>query len=600
MPGIKQITIYQKGDSHIVDLGEINVLVSKTEVPVDQKFIEAICQEIKKITREAGRQAREKAFETSKSSVLSDLKKTGQLLFNHLFPEDIQEILRKADPSDLYLRLDENLLHIPWELCHDGEDFLTLKFNLGRQVLTGQRPRQDPDRSSAETTSLLIILDPSETLPYAQREAEELCSVLDENTQINAQIIGGRQAEKFKLLKALEGQDLVHFIGHSVYRQGPSKDTGWLLKEGLLKAEEISRLNRPPAVVFSNSCHSLATGEASAPTFDEKSLGVGGGFMMAGVGNFIGTSGMISDQGSVQFAVRFYWELTAGRPLGEALQEAKMNVIRTEGKNNLLWASYLLYGDPGYHLGLQIAPTRPPEPPKPSKPPKPPEQPELPKAPRAEQETAPFPLPIGSYDLPSHRVRNALSLVLVLFSLAGLGYMVIPPLFHPTRGIGNTTWIKEAFPVAGPWGWKKGYYTILSDEWDGRALSFLTRQPLTDFMVEMQVQSGQAAWPDAGFGIMIRSPDASKTLVFYISGEGASWLFGENGQRQSLARVQDISISDGSRLAVRARNGLYEASVNGVPVLAVQQHPFSANIGLVVESRWAKTPGFKDMKVEKK
>jgi len=42
-----------------------------------------------------------------------------------------------SNPGDLYLRLDEHLIHIPWELCYDGEDFLATKFRVGRQVITG-------------------------------------------------------------------------------------------------------------------------------------------------------------------------------------------------------------------------------------------------------------------------------------------------------------------------------------------------------------------------------------------------------------------------------------------------------------------------------
>jgi CHAT domain-containing protein len=607
MTGVKQITIYQKGDAHIVDLGEINVLVSKTEIPVDRQFIRNICQEIKKITLAANRQLPEKSFLTAKSTILSDLKETGRLLFDHLFPEDIQRILRESRGSDLYLRLDENLLYIPWELCHDGEEFLTLKFQVGRQVLTGQKPRQYPAPSPSETINLLIVLDPSETLPNAQREAEELCSILEENTQISIEIIGGRQADKLKLLKALEGKDLVHFIGHSVHQQGPSKETGWLLKEGMLTAEEISKLNNPPGIVFSNSCQSLAADEQGCPYFDEKSLGVGGGFMMAGVRNFIGTTGAVSDQGSVQFAVRFYWELTAGKPLGESLQEAKRNVIRAQGKNHLLWAAYLLYGDPGYRLpGFKQAskespPFRRTEPvdnspadESPSIEPQPPMRPlQYPDIP------LPASLSLDHFDLPSHRLRNILLVTLSILIIAGLGYLALPPLLQPVAGVIKTKWLPDNYPVAGPWGWKKGYYTILSDYWDGRALSFLTKQPLMDFQVEIKVQPGQAAWPDAGYGVILRSEDGTKALIFYMNGEGASWISEENGQRQFLAQSQDLLVTDGSRLIIKGRNGHYEALVNGVNVLSVRQPAFPVNIGIVVESRWKETPGFKDMKVEK-
>jgi hypothetical protein len=64
------------------------------------------------------------------------LQQIGELLLSHLLTEAAWQRLRAAPPCTLYLRLDESLLQVPWELCYDGEQFLALKFRLDRQVIT--------------------------------------------------------------------------------------------------------------------------------------------------------------------------------------------------------------------------------------------------------------------------------------------------------------------------------------------------------------------------------------------------------------------------------------------------------------------------------
>jgi len=344
----KYITVYQKGDIHIVDMFQKNVLTTKKEITVDKGFIDDICQEIKKITLLANRIPYEANPEEICSHLVLNLKNTGKLLFKNLFPDDIQKNLRESEGTDMYLRLDEKVLHIPWELCYDGQEFLSLKYRIGRQVLTENKTLTSFKELKRDKLSMLIIIDPSETLRYAQKEAEILYSLLENQTQtdIDVELLGGRYANKFRILKEIADKDFVHFIGHSIYNENQIEKSGWILKDGIITSDEISKMDNPPVVVFSNSCQSVATASHDGYLFDERSLGIGGGFMIAGTRNFIGPLWIIHDEKSVNFAVDFYTSFINGKPIGQALNDAKLKVINTDGLCNLLWASYVLYGDP--------------------------------------------------------------------------------------------------------------------------------------------------------------------------------------------------------------------------------------------------------------
>ena len=55
------------------------------------------------------------------------------------------------------------------------------------------------------------------------------------------------------------------------------------------------------------------------------------------------------DRPAAELAVHFYRHVLEGEPTGEALRLAR-NEIRVPYRNDILWAAYVLYGDPTYRL----------------------------------------------------------------------------------------------------------------------------------------------------------------------------------------------------------------------------------------------------------
>ncbi|NOT53887.1 MAG: CHAT domain-containing protein, partial [Deltaproteobacteria bacterium] len=350
------LTILRRGDTNIVDLDDVGALIPRSETQVDGAFLREIAEEVVRLTapgyhRGEGLEVRGRLAQEPKAAV-QDLQRIGSLIYSHLLTEPARKKLRTADPCALYLRLDEQLIHIPWELCHDGKEFLATKFQVGRQVITGNPiPTPTAKRTVTGTLRVLLVVDPTESLPEAGKEAERLSTLLDHIPGVEVTLIGGRGARKVPLLSALQDHDVVHFAGHSYYDPENPSRSGWRLAEGVLTAGELSKLTRPPLLVFSNSCQAGATSEwDSGYHYEGQAFGIGSAFLMAGVRNYIGTFWVVHDEESALFAATFYQGVVAGLSLGEAQLKARHEMIRQRGWESLTWASYMLYGDPAFTL----------------------------------------------------------------------------------------------------------------------------------------------------------------------------------------------------------------------------------------------------------
>jgi len=362
------LTILRRGDTNIIDLDEVDALIPRSETQVDNTFLQELATEVMHLAT-PGRirnsdAAALPARAPSSGTAVRDLQRIGSLIFSHLLTEPARKRLHAADACDLYLRLDEQLVHLPWELCYDGSNFLSTKFRVGRQIITGypipaSTIRQEPRKS----LRVLVIADPTESLPEAGAEADHLSLLLDDIPGVEVTLIGGKGARKIPLLAALQDHDVVHFAGHSHYDPENPGKSGWRLHEGILTASEISKLSRPPLLVFSNSCQAGASAEWSRGyRYEGQAFGIGSAFLLAGVKNYIGTFWVVHDEESVLFASSFYQGLVTGLSLGDALLRARHTIIAQRGWQGLTWASYMLYGDPAFSLLSRLPPMLSPSP----------------------------------------------------------------------------------------------------------------------------------------------------------------------------------------------------------------------------------------------
>ncbi|MCL6582354.1 MAG: CHAT domain-containing protein [bacterium] len=281
--------------------------------------------------------------------IFHELQQMGQVLYNEIFPLSIKKELAETSVEDIILKIDNRLVQVPWELIYTGREFFCERFNIGRIVKTQQVIASGGIKKELHPPlNMLIITDPKGDLQSAYEEGSLIRESLKQKA-INITLVSSEVSVDY-LKKKLLQFDLIHYAGHADYNLDDPSTSGWILEDGKFTALDIHKLSGTspmPALVFSNACQSATTEEWQKGTTDgEKIYGLANAFLLAGVQHYIGTFWKVLDTPSTSFAIEFYRQLLSGHSIGQAMRSARMSLKERYGRENILWASYLLYGDP--------------------------------------------------------------------------------------------------------------------------------------------------------------------------------------------------------------------------------------------------------------
>src|SRR4030095_6389461 len=104
-----------------------------------------------------------------------------------------------------------------------------------------------------------------------------------------------------------------------------------------------------PSLVFSNACQSGHSGEWRIKEEDEQQIfRLANAYLLSGVQHHIGTFWQILDEPSSHVAKLFYGSLSQGERVGEAVRKAREKLIEAHGEETIVWAGYMLAGDPPF------------------------------------------------------------------------------------------------------------------------------------------------------------------------------------------------------------------------------------------------------------
>jgi len=322
--------------------------------------IEGTSREIISLLNRANKRAR------VTQDILQGLKKSGQLLFDLLVTPQAREKINTTTTKNLIFYLDDQLVQIPWELLYNGREFLCRKFAVGRIVSTRQPLTTRASRDLTMPFKVLVLVDPSGDLEAAYREGTEIRDFLDgQGGKFHVDLKSHPTDVQF-VKKNIRDYDIVHYAGHADYRSQNPCESGWLLTDGKLRASEICSmggLQPMPLLVFSNACQSGQTDEWQIKEGCEQQIfGLANAYLLSGVQHYIGTFWEILDEPSSYFAKRFYSFLAQGESVGEAVRRVREALIDAYGEETIVWASYMLYGDPTFVLTSQKQAVRVAEP----------------------------------------------------------------------------------------------------------------------------------------------------------------------------------------------------------------------------------------------
>jgi hypothetical protein len=189
-------------------------------------------------------------------------------------------------------------------------------------------------------------------LEKAYEEGDRIRNELDKRPFLIHADLLNRRVDSAMLRETMRNYDMVHYAGHADYQPDNPDESGWLLSNSKFTSREIMRMSRNlplPPLVFSNACQSGQTGEWKiAEGFENRIFGLANAFLLAGVQHYIGTFWEILDDASCEFSASFYANLLIGEPIGAAVKNAREHLVTRYGEENIIWASYMLYGNPGF------------------------------------------------------------------------------------------------------------------------------------------------------------------------------------------------------------------------------------------------------------
>ncbi len=313
---------------------------------------------VKKLVGRAGPAAAGPVATSARDSdVLQDLMWLGDELLTILIPSDLKAHLRMPELF-LEIGIDEKLVNYPWELMHDGQDFLCLKHAVGRFV-NARAPSATQERPSVlvgspmERLSILLISVPKpdhgqyEELPEAEAESEAIIDCLQEVKGVDVHYLPGKKAKHNEVYQTLRKSKyhVIHYNGHAHFDEEKPYLSGLVLYDRLMTTGYLLRVigSNPPILCFVNACETTKAVRAvdSASRLDIYSLARA--FLDTGA-YLLGSRWKIRDVTAKEFATEFYTRLIEDEePIGKAIIEARKACRPSDVFG---WASYVYYGDP--------------------------------------------------------------------------------------------------------------------------------------------------------------------------------------------------------------------------------------------------------------
>ncbi len=272
---------------------------------------------------------------------LEDLGGLGRMLAEQLLPPKARARLAQSTAPELVLTLDDQLGRVPWELLHDGREFLGLRFGVGRVVSSASMLSASKTRQSKGPLKIALVADPQGTLPETLRHGAQLGTHLGDRPEYQA-LVNDRRVSRAEFIAEFSSSDVVHVAGEAKYG-----DTGFVLGDGVITAADLARLPSTatvPRLVYFTASEPITPGRN--PHDEGTVFGLATAIVTTGVKHFIGSLRTLPGAVGFQLAHEFYRQLAGGTSIGIALREARRDAARRLGKTDLAWASYVLYGDP--------------------------------------------------------------------------------------------------------------------------------------------------------------------------------------------------------------------------------------------------------------
>ena len=277
-----------------------------------------------------------------------ELSQTGQMLYQCLDGSDrwlTSKLTQKpGEEIVLAIAVAERLARLPWEVLHDGAQFLVQRIPVVvpvRWVSSDSITRLtvEPDPQNRALRVLFMATSPEGVEPvlnYEQEEGEILSATARSPIELVVEESGNLQ----ELQQTVDDYgkdgykayfDVVHLTGHATLREGEPRfvtetDVGLAYYAA---PEEIAKsLRFPlPKLVFVSAARMAQSGEAGAiPSMAEQ-------LVTCGAKAVLSWDGRPRDANAILAAAQLYRFLSRGRPITSALAETIQTMIKQEARD---------------------------------------------------------------------------------------------------------------------------------------------------------------------------------------------------------------------------------------------------------------------------
>ncbi|WXG43979.1 MAG: CHAT domain-containing protein [Promethearchaeati archaeon SRVP18_Atabeyarchaeia-1] len=339
-----------------------------TLTPLDEYGLKTMIKDVDRLRSNMENKTRTATTEDLRKryvkNFLDEIKKVGASIFNTLLSKSMLTNIEEDDPEYLTFEVDRDELMIPFEILHDGDKFLCLKKPISRWIIEEHGSIADEERDkvvprvrgdSEPVTILLIdskvegkLSSPSSYEDQLEQFLTDSKSFGDVTVKVET-LKGEVNRQAFEEHLSSGKYDIVHFVGSAESSSGDPTASSWLFIDGEVRGNELRKLfkNGYPQLIVSYVCWPPWERGWDGKQQDRILHTLAYGVKLAGPECFVGavTEGMT--ESTLTLTKAFYEELIKNkRPVGEALKEARLQLIESKGMEDDNWMKPILYGNP--------------------------------------------------------------------------------------------------------------------------------------------------------------------------------------------------------------------------------------------------------------
>lgn len=295
-----------------------------------------------------GKQARSLVLEANGSKMPdtaeeadAKIRAIGQKMYDIIIKPVEKDFSTNSDR--IYIVYDRSHPLIPYEVLHDGRQYLAEKYALvyapSMSVLKKCMERRHPMGQRLVALGNPDLGNPNYNLAYAEDEVKRLAEIYPDS-----RILTGAEASEAAVQLLAPDADILHLACHGVIdeddpmkshlRLAPDKNN-----DGYLSADEIMNMNLQCSLVTLSACD---TGRGRI-LMGGDILGLTRAWIYAGTPSVLASLWKVDDRATSQLMTAFYENLKT-HDKAKALQLAQLDMIK-QGLSPFYWAAFCLYGD---------------------------------------------------------------------------------------------------------------------------------------------------------------------------------------------------------------------------------------------------------------